>query len=810
MSLSAKRWVWPQEQTVLALKLAEACDLPLSLARLLIRRGLVAPEEALAFLYPEHKHLHSPWLLLNMERAAGRLVKALREKEKITVYGDYDADGVTAAAIVTEVLSRCGADIDYYLPSRFAGGYGLSKEALKELKAGGTDLVVTVDCGINSVQEIELAAGIGLDLIVTDHHLPLVKMPQETLVINPLQKDCPYPYKELSGAGVAFKLAVALCERLKVEPPFDLLDLAALGTAADVVPLNGENRTIVSLGLEVLRRQKRAGLKALGCLAGLSENKLSSFALSFIFAPALNAAGRMGEADPALKLLLEKDFGQAEILAKELYLLNQKRRETERKILQEAESLAQKQFEEPGAGVIALASESWHRGVIGIVASRLAEKFDRPVALVAFAGESGLGSARSVPGFDITAALSEASGLLERFGGHTQAAGFTVLKNNFEPLRRSLNRYSAPYFAKTRARPPLNLEAELAPADFSLETAESLELLEPFGLGNPAPLLGAKKWELVSFRLVGAGRNHLKLKVKNNHHSLDPIFFSAAKFKDKLQPGVLYDLAFSLKTGFFNGRKTLEVQLKDLKPAGLEAPASLKVVDRRGCLNKDLELQNLLSVCPAPAAVFFSTRAGRQKIEEKLALPADCRLFTPAGLKNRPGFKRPPTSIILFGLPVTTLQLKPLLKGVHQKGEFRVYLLYGKKDQLLASRLLELSLPAAHHFKELVHYLLQEKKQVLSPQDYEITAQKMGIQPFSAFFERVTLVLDEAKVTARLKDKLNLDALLGELPALLETSAAYAQLKKQRRQSEELQKVLLYASAAELASFFSKLQLKTG
>ena len=415
MSLSQKRWDEPASASDGAVTaLAEELNIMPALARVLFQRGIKESAAARSFLDPSLERLHSPWLMKGMERAVARICTALEKGEKIVVHGDYDVDGITAAALLMEVLRQLGAAVvDFYLPSRFREGYGLHREALEQIAAAGADLLITVDCGANASSEIACARSLGLDLIITDHHKTFEPLEGAAAVLNPLQEGCRYPFKDLSGAGIAFKLATALKEKKDAAFPEDLLDLAALGTAADMVPLLGENRILTAQGLARLRRAPRPGLEALAKIVGIEPAQIDSYALSFILAPPLNAAGRLGEADPALRLLLEQDRESATALAQNLHNINRERRDREARILREAEAVLKSDRYAAGEYIITLAGDGWPHGVIGIVASRLAERFYRPVVLIALDGdEGGLGAHR----FRYHHALHGRAPLLERFG----------------------------------------------------------------------------------------------------------------------------------------------------------------------------------------------------------------------------------------------------------------------------------------------------------------------------------------------------------------------------------------------------------
>ncbi len=706
MSLSQKRWgepspVRPEEAAAMADELG---ILP-AVARVMLNRGIISAGAARAFLYPSPEQLHSPWLMKGMEGAVERICAALDKGEKIVVHGDYDADGITAAALMVEALRQLGASaVDFYLPSRFREGYGLHREALEQIAAAGADLVITVDCGINAAAEAACARGLGLDLIVTDHHQPLAELEGAAAVLNPLQEGCPYPFKELSGAGIAFKLAAALMERAGAPFPAGLLDLAALGTVADVVPLLGENRVLVACGLEQLKRSPRLGLQALAGAAGLQQERIDSYALAFILAPPLNAAGRLGEADPAISLLLERDEAEAGRRALLLHQANRQRRDTEMQILQEAEAMLAADRRAAGETVITLAGEGWPHGVIGIVASRLVERYYRPAVLIGVEGSEGRGSARSIPGFDITAALSSCAPLLERFGGHTGAAGFTIDPSRVDDLREGLNSYAAPRLQGEKLRPLIELDAALEAPEIGIDLARQLRLLEPFGTGNPTPLFCSAGWELRSWRLVGGGKEHLKLNLVRDEHRAAPIFFSAAALEPSLGRSRRFDLAFTLREGSYLDRPSLDMVLKDLRSGDSRTCGRVAVIDRRGTSNRRAALQELLSAGDGePAVIFAGTE--RRIAALKRFLPAEQRLaFLSSGRDNgdrNSALLAECRLLVLYDLPLSGKLLEPFFKKCAGDAGIHIWLLYGGADRKRNRLLLDLSLPSRSALSEI-------------------------------------------------------------------------------------------------------------
>lgn len=799
LSLRGKRWVWPADDPDRTAFLAGKLDLKPALARLLVNRGIFEPEAAGAFLNPSSGRLHSPWLMLDMDKAVGRLLISLEKNEKVIVHGDYDADGITATVILTETLRRLGADVEFYLPSRFGYGYGLHREAVEEIDSRGASLLVTVDCGTNAVDETAHAQKLGLDVIVTDHHLPLSALPPASAVVNPRRLNCPYPFKELSGAGIAFKLASALLEKMNLPFPGDLLDLAALGTAADVVPLLDENRVIVSLGLEVLRQSKRPGFRALVKAAGLEGEGLSSRSLAFVLAPAINAAGRMGEALPAAKLLLSEDPSETALLAGHLQELNRLRRSTEQQILQEAEQAVLDLPAGQAASVITLAGETWHHGVIGIVASRLVDRFHRPFCLVAVDGETGRGSARSIPGFNITAALAACSETLERFGGHRQAAGFSIHPDRVSHLRHLLQVYARRHLDKDILVPRLQLDAEIGAEEIDLELAASLESLEPCGTQNPVPLFGSRGWTLRSFRPVGSDRSHLKLNLEKKGQVLNSIFFSGAHLEPFLERGRSADIACNIRRSNFRQQETLEIEIKDLCPADLYSSSRFNLVDRRNTGNRFERAREIIARSEGRVAVYTATRARSKALLQGLVLKHDPLVLTGGAVNG--DVETPPARVpvILFDLPFH----QGFLAGVFNPGPgedpLTLYLLYGRKDLELNRRLLELSLPTKKNLAEVAAKLVNLPGQPGEASLPRAVEKALNFKPGPGYLKRVEDIFLE---TGLLRDGrlINLSKQAPEdLFHSLQFSSTFNRTRELHAHCESLQQLLLEAPPGEIA-----------
>ncbi len=536
-------------------------------AELLCVRGLDMPEKAAAFLASGPEKLNDPSLLLDMDKAVARISLALQKGETIAVYGDYDVDGITSTCLMTDFLRSRGATVLSYIPDRLEEGYGLNCEALRTLSRQGVTLVVTVDCGVTAVEEAACAATLGMDLVITDHHECKESLPDAVAVVDPCRPDCPYPFKELAGVGVALKLALALTpEEDRPELLARYGDLAAIGTVADVMEMTGENRAIVTLGLQAIENGPlRPGLAALLQEAGLFGKPLTATSISYGLAPRINAAGRMGHANLAVELLLTPSRAKAEESASALCELNRLRQSTELSIYQDCIARIGPTLP-PEQHVLVLADEGWHQGVVGIVASRLVEQYHCPVFIVCLQGEKGKGSCRSCSGVNLFDALTACEDTLLGFGGHAAAAGFTILRSQLPAFREKMNRYVGKLLGG--AEPPSVLEVDSEITDLSLlslANVDSLSLLEPFGAGNPRPVLSLTGVTVESASDVGGGR-HLRLRLSKNGRRLDGIFFSVNTQEAALSPGDQIDVAFCPQINEYRGFRSVQLQLLDLRP----------------------------------------------------------------------------------------------------------------------------------------------------------------------------------------------------------------------------------------------------
>lgn len=530
-------------------------------AMVLASRGIGDDRQARAYL-DCNAPLLDPFLMTDMDKAAGRVGLAMSRGEKIAVFGDYDVDGITATCLLTDFLRRHGADVVSYIPGRLEEGYGLNPIAIHQLHAEGVKLIVTVDCGITAVNEAELCKQLGIDLVITDHHECKQTLPAAVAVVDPHRPDGGYPHKNLSGVGVAFKLASALSGSQETVLE-EYADMVCLGTVADVMPLQGENRVFVARGLESLAHTKRPGIAALMAECGCAPETVSASSIGFMLAPRINAAGRMGQIDLAVELFLTDDPDKAAEAARGLCELNRQRQAVESEIYRQAVSMLP--MGKPPEAIV-LADESWHQGVVGIVASRIAEEYACPTFLICLDGEHGKASSRSHGGFNLFASLSALSPLLESYGGHELAAGFTISRANIPEFRRQICALAAQYYTDDVPRTVLDVDCAVSPELLTLHNVDSLQMLEPCGNGCPKPVLMMKNLTIDRISMVGGGR-HMRLRLCSGHTYLNAIYFSANPQTVSIQPGDLVDVAFTPQVNEFRGTRTVQMNVIDIRPS---------------------------------------------------------------------------------------------------------------------------------------------------------------------------------------------------------------------------------------------------
>lgn len=563
------RWVYAKperEETISTLQ--KELGISERIAHLLSLRGIDTFEKAKLFFRPDIKLLHDPFLMKDMDKATERLARAIRSGEKILVYGDYDVDGTTATSILYTFLKDFGVDVDYYIPHRFKEGYGINIEGIKYADKQNVTLIVSVDCGITAIEETKLANQKGIDLIICDHHNVGEEIPDAVAVLDPKRRDCTYPFDGLSGAGVAFKLVQGTLKKLGLSDKvaFQFLDLVAISTASDIVPLIDENRILMREGLKLINTTPRAGIKALLDLIQMDVGTISTSSIVFSIGPRINAAGRMGDASKAVKLLISETPDEAKSRAYELEAINIERRDKDNKTMEEAMSMVDKEYNLDNISSMVLHNPNWHLGVIGIVASRLVDEFCRPAIMLSTVDGMIKGSARSIKGFNIYEALQQCEDLLEQFGGHEYAAGLTIRPENLMEFRRRMDKIASGDLSNQDFKPELSIDCKLDLSDIDMRFWKLLSQFEPFGPGNLRPTFVSQGVRVVGVpTIVGSG--HLKMKVAQNGSGVfDVIGFNMHEYLPVIRNSSenSLNIAYCLEENFWNGKRTLQVRLRDI------------------------------------------------------------------------------------------------------------------------------------------------------------------------------------------------------------------------------------------------------
>ncbi len=564
--MKKKKWVmmYKDHRAEDVMKISKELSLPPVIATILMNRGITEPD---TFIHPTEQALLDPFLMKGMDKATKRIIEAMDKGEKIAIYGDYDVDGITSTAIMVRFLRSHKADVMYYIPDRLEEGYGINKGAIDKIAESGVTLLITVDCGITAVGEICYAKEKGIDTIITDHHECKDEIPDAYCLLNPKQPDCPYPFKKLAGVGVAFKLLQALTIKMRFhmrELIEEYVDLVAIGTVADVMPLVGENRIIVKRGLELLSYTMNKGVRALAEIAEINLSNVQTGTIGFMIAPRINAAGRMGDPRCAVELLLATDDMTARRYAEQLNNENRERQETEISILEEALEMIENTPSYKDDYVLVLSHDQWHHGIIGIVASKISERFHKPCILISTDETAGKGSGRSIRSFNLFKALEHCQDTLLKFGGHDLAAGLSVAPGQIDAFREKINEYAKSSLTEEDFMPLLYLDSELPAPYINMNTAERLSVLEPYGMGNASPLFFARKMMVSQIRSLSEGK-HVKLTLRSGEFSIDAVGFNMGELNETLKNDDIIDIAFNLDINIYRGMRQLQVLLKDVK-----------------------------------------------------------------------------------------------------------------------------------------------------------------------------------------------------------------------------------------------------
>jgi single-stranded-DNA-specific exonuclease len=781
-------------------ELQEALSISNALAALLYNRGIQTPDQAKLFLHGTYQDLPSGKLMLGVEPALKLILEALAQKQGILVFGDYDVDGISATTLVVDMLKKLGGQVEYYIPHRVEEGYGLSCEGIDYALEKGCALIITVDCGSTAYAEILYAQSKGLKLIVTDHHSLLHQAPPSgALIINPKQAGCPYPYKDLSGAGVAFKLMQTIADELKVpELAYSYLDLVALGTVADVVPLLEENRILVKTGLAQMQKEMRPALAALLQQAGIAAKELTPKDLAFLIAPRLNAAGRLETAELAVNLLLEEDPDRILEKAKILEDINSRRQQVEEQIRSEALALAQ---EETG-NFLLLAKEGWHPGVIGITAARLAELYNKPVLLACLDQDIAKGSARSFCGANIFSLLEQCQKLLLSFGGHSKAGGFKLKVSDLPAFRQALTTQLKDL---TFFEDSFEAEAEITLEELNLKLYYELEQLQPFGEANPEPdfLSRGVRWETIE--KVGAQAQHLRGKVAQGKDKIKILAFNQAEEAETLEENTLYDIAYSLQREVWQDKVEVYLKLKAWhKISPLPEPSQgLQIIDRRGTIEKVRYLESLLPQAES-ALVLVRLLPQAKKLQAKISATLPLEIITGnSSLKNDSKFY-----ISCFHLlPVNfkadeVFLLYPPPHPEHFQHILyehcrRIHLLFGSEELAWEESLREQIFPDQEKLRKI--YIQLKEALYPAPLSKNELEQRMTSAAAQRNWHKTTL-----EVALRIFQELNLikeleeeKIFLNEHPVKLNDSKTYRSLLEQKEAFASLKEILHYEGNLE-------------
>jgi len=773
--LKAKtRWMIQSSDETFIQNLRENLSITPLVASLLVNRGINSVEAAREFLETDSQAFHDPFLLKDMDIAIQRIQKAIEEKEHILVYGDYDADGVSSTTVLLTALRRLGAIVDFYIPNRFSEGYGPNEAAFRLAHERGFSLIITVDTGIAAVHEAHVAKELGVDLIITDHHEPGPVLPDALAIIHPKQPGCNYPFKELAGVGVAFKLSHALLG----DVPTDLLEVAAIGTIADLVALHGENRLIAKHGINQLKTTNRIGLKALLKIANVKMQEINEDTIGFAIGPRINAVGRLQSADPAVDLLLSNDEKEAMMIAEEIDALNKERQKLVNTITEEAIEEIETHFPIEQYPVLVIAKEGWNPGVVGIVASRLVDRFYRPTIVLSIDKEKGIakGSARSIVGFDLFENLSTCRDILPHFGGHPMAAGMTLQLEDVDELRERLVEKAKGILTEEDFIPVTKVDVSCKLEDISVESIEEMQLLSPFGMNNPKPIIHLENVTLANVRKIGADQNHLKLVFAQEELQLDCVGFGMGHIHDELSPSVTVSAIGELSINEWNNLRKPQVMLQDVRVD------QWQLFDFRGSRNVE-HLINTISMNDNGRIITFQSKTYENLLKKGL----EHKVFHIASEEDAIRIDTRNKQLLMLDIPSSI----DLLDGLFSKGRpARIYSVFQQEADHFFS-----TIPTREHFKWYYGFLLKKGSFKLREQG-ELLAKHKGwtketIEFMSQVFFELEFVTIENGVISTNSSARKRD---------LSESKTYAQKQKQI----ELEKTLLYTSYMQLKQWFEQ------
>ncbi|MBU9712515.1 single-stranded-DNA-specific exonuclease RecJ [Evansella tamaricis] len=771
MLKSKSRWkiIKPDENKVQ--EFSRALHISKIAARFLVQRGFSTVEGAKNFLHTDHNSLHDPFLLKDMEKAVERIKRGIAAGEKILVFGDYDADGVTSTSLMFLTLKDLGAQVGYYVPNRFTEGYGPNEQAFRQAKEEDVSIIITVDTGISAVHEAEVAKELGIDLIITDHHEPPPQIPDGFAVVNPKREDCTYPNPSLAGVGVAFKVSHALYGR----SPDEFLDLVAIGTIADLVPLKGENRYLATAGVHKLRQGQRVGIKALLDLCGVQAQEVSEEQIGFVIGPRLNAAGRLDSADPAIHLLISEDPYEAEELAMMIDDYNKERQKIVNEMAKEAEEQVEKQGIPP---VIIVGQEGWNAGVIGIVASRLVEKYYRPTIVLSLNNETGLakGSARSIEGFDMFQSLSQCREWLPHFGGHPMAAGLTMEIANIDKLHGKLMKLAESTMKPEDWIRSLSVDLPVEVEEVTTEAILDLQQMAPFGVGNPAPKVLLENIEFSSIKKIGAKQDHLKVSIRNRDTVLDGIGFRMGELQGEVSPLAKVSVVGQLSINEWNGNIKPQLVIEDLKVE------EWQLFDLRSNKEPWTVLNNLNA---QEVSVVLFQKASESHLSK---LPKNWEVIKNYHQENKATNSLSAKYILLLDLPERMEYLQNLLSGSQPERIYTAFL----HDQDYFFEMM----PTREHFKWFYAFLTKRGFFNLTEHGQDLAKYKgwsiSGVRFICQVFSDLEFVKIDNGIVTLMENPQKRD---------LSDSKTY----KERIEQSELEDRLFYSSTTELKQFFNSL-----
>jgi single-stranded-DNA-specific exonuclease len=768
---SKTRWMMTESDQHKISELANELKVPSLVAKLLINRDLDDVEEARNFLFDTGDSFHDPFLFEDMKKATERIHKAIENGERILVYGDYDADGVSSTSVLMTVLRDLGAEVEFYIPNRFSEGYGPNEGAFRWAKEEEFTLIITVDTGISAVNEAKLAKELDIDLIITDHHEPGPELPPAFALIHPKVEGTTYPFGELAGVGVAFKLAHALYGEL----PVHLLDLAAIGTIADLVPLRGENRLLAKRGIAQLRVSNRLGIKALCRIANAQQQEITEESIGFMIAPRINAVGRLGDADPAVDLMLTEDAEEAKALAEEIDSLNKERQAIVSQMTEEAVEMVENDFPLKDNAVLVIGKEGWNPGVVGIVASRLVDRFYRPTIVLSFDSEKGTakGSARSIAGFDLFKNLSTCRDILPHFGGHPMAAGMTLQLDDVAQFRNRLNELASTELTEDDFIPVTQLDASVTVDEISVESIEKLQLLAPFGMHNPKPKWIIDNVSIEHYKKIGSAQNHLKLVLEDKGVQLDGVGFGLGELADHMTPFSNASVIGELSINEWNNRKKPQVFLQDVKIDHWQLfdVRGIKQVHKWNGLIPD---EKKIIICFNPATI------------EKLSLEKDEVTLLEDG-SSLEGLATDKASLVLLDLPTS----KPILEELLKKGQpHRIYAHFFQEEDHFFS-----TMPTREHFKWYYGFLTKRGSFDLNKHGDDLAKYKGWSKETIDFMSQVFFDLKFVTIV---------NGFISLNPEKTKKDLSESLTYQKKQQQYEIENELLYSSYQELKTWFNE------